>query len=93
MLQTNLTVLDLSVIKSSKCTKCETDIAVLIIGTYIYEKDEVGISTLCTKCFREYFPTYTLEHKCIVCYNNFNCSIQTIIFTKKEIKKFKRDFF
>ena len=80
-------------ITKSKCVSCKKTTPIIIAAQYTYHNDEIVFSLLCKKCFKKNFPNYTLEKGCIVCSNNFNCSIQNTIFSKKEIAKFKREFF
>jgi hypothetical protein len=55
-----------------------------------HDKDnEILISSYCIKCFREKFPTY-LE-KCSTCEDNFDCYLQKTLYSKKELKKLKRE--
>jgi len=80
-------------ITKSKCVSCKKITPIIIIAQYTYNNDEIVFTLLCKKCFKKDFPNYTLEKSCIVCGNNFNCSVQDIIFSKKEIAKFKKIFF
>jgi len=80
-------------ITKSKCVSCKKTTPIIIAAQYTYNNDEINFSLLCKKCFKKDFPNYTLEKSCIVCGNNFNCAIQKVIFSKKEIVNFKRNFF
>lgn len=91
MLGTGTGLVD-TVKKFKRCIKCGKK-AKIIQAIYFYDKDEMFFRGFCKKCFREVTPEYTLELKCVVCPYNFDCSIQKTIFSKKEIKEFKRCFF
>ena len=51
--------------------------------------NNIETSSLCIPCFKKAVPDYSLENKCFICPDCFNCSFQKIIFTTKEINQLK----
>jgi len=79
-------------IKDTKCLDCKKKDPIAMIVQYIVSKDELEVAAYCKDCFKRNLPDYTLENKCIVCGKNFKCGIQNSLFSKKEIKAFKDEF-
>ena len=72
--------------------KCNKKKPVVITASYDHETDDLEIGLFCKNCFREVASEYTLEDKCIVCRKNFKCNVQTTLFSKEEIKAYKKQF-
>lgn len=80
-------------ITESKCESCKKNTPIIIAAQYCRDIGEMALLVFCKDCFKRDFPEYTLENYCIVCNGNFECSIQDLLFSKKEIKTFRREFY
>nr|BDI55232.1 MAG: hypothetical protein [uncultured archaeon] len=70
-----------------KCHGCKKKKAKILASQIV--NGSIETAALCVSCFKKAMPHYTLEKKCINCLDCFNCNIQKILFTPKEIKQFK----
>ena len=78
-------------IKKTKCMKCKKKKPDVILPIN-NELNDLDIVVYCKECFRKEVPEYTLENYCITCNINFKCNIQKSLFSKEEIKAFKKQF-
>lgn len=85
-------LLNFEIVKKSKCLVCEKKEPVVLVNIYQNETGELSMGAYCKDCFKEQVPEYSLENKCLVCNSNFDCSIQNLLFSKKEIRNFKKEF-
>ena len=74
-----------------KCLGCKKK-PVVIVASYDHDTDDLNIDFFCKECFKKGTPEYTLEGDCLVCKKNFKCNIQKILFSKEEIKAYKKQF-
>jgi len=79
-------------IKKAKCEICGKE-PIFFTSQYNHNKNKFEARILCEKCFKIVYPNYTLEKFCLLCESNFECLIQDNLFSKKEIRVFKKNFF
>ena len=78
----------LNVLKNfKKCTKCKKRKGKIIANQLI--NNDIETYSLCIKCFKIFIPEYTLKKECFSCQKCFECDLQKILFTSKEINQLK----
>lgn len=64
----------------------------VVIGHYNYDENEQNVFGICKKHFKEIFPNYSLDTECAFCKKTFKCVVQRTLYTKKELREFKKKF-
>lgn len=77
-----------SIKRLRKCEACHKRKSKVLVNQI--DNGKIETVPLCVSCFKKWAPDYTLGYKCSNCEKCFNCELQKVLFTSKEIKQFKK---